>query len=1038
VGGNSLTRSTIAKIESGARRTVTAEEVAVLAQVLGVTATDLLETSGRTLLHLSELQCGGDHLLSGNGPTIGADIRYLEDRLGVKPEVVVVSGDLTKTGTKREFDQALTVLEQLSDTLKIERGRMIIVPGDQDISRIASEAYFRGCEADEQEPRSPFWPKWEPFASMFSRFYADDKAVSFEVGQPWTLLQLPELQLVIAGLNSTMANSHRDEDNYGWVGVDQLRWFAERLRTFEERGWLRIGVVHHNVARGAMAKHEYLRDTDDLERILAPHLDLLLHGHTHDAKLYRLNTGLPVLTTGGAAVTADAYPDEIPNRYQLVRVEANRVERWARVFQPDQGHWGPDTGVSRDGHSWDGGREERRMPMADTASFTDVQVSKRARKSGQEVSRLFLSYAEEDEETALEIATRFDQEGFEVYPAIEDDSTAIFVAAGRGLSSVRHHWQDPRQQQGGWFLQRIEEEINQADAFLALVSPHSLTSPWCRLEQELAMHHELDLQTRDSSKVFIRVLKIAETRYPQTGFLRSYEWFDLTSPEKDQALQVLSGELRTSRDAAPRRLRATNSDRGLSLFRDRTEELDKVHRGLTNPSGPHFWLVISPPQLGKSLFLNRLSVALAASEAVAESSAWVTRLVDLREQPLDLRSDAGLLLASLFGLQPPMTITERTLRDIAQGIIRGKKAYLCLLDSAELLENETARTLRWCLSQIYELVQSGGNIGVRLGLVVASRRDDEWRGVSPTPRISTLALTEFKVHVVRQALDDVARSMNRSFPAFELERNAALVYRFSEGLPALLVRCLQWIQAEQWLALYRLESQELFDELARPYIKEHLLSLESLLPEREQLDRRRGALEQAFRVLAPYRLFTQSHLRYHVEGNPALGKTLEDLGWPIEDLWKAISETALLVPLLDEPWQEIHWAIRRLLFRYYYRSDRERAAAHREACRFVGVWAEQQSGKEQVVGLVECLWHEAALLRLSRPESMKKELSTSVRKLSQTLTSSSLYTMPELRTYAADRMRNDEELQEELGQVPWLIDELVDIVVSPEQVFTNE
>ena len=69
---------------------------------------------------------------------------------------------------------------------------------------------------------------------------------------------------------------------------------------------------------------------------------------------------------------------------------------------------------------------------------------------------------------------------------------------------------------------------------------------------------------------------------------------------------------------------------------------------------------------------------------------------------------------------------------------------------------------------------------------------------------------------------------------------------------------------------------------------------------------------------------------------------------------------------------------------------------------------------------------------------MKKELSTAVRKLSQTLTSSSLYTMQELRTYAADRMRNDDELQEALGHVPGLIDELVDIVMSPEQVFTNE
>ncbi|MBV9141891.1 MAG: helix-turn-helix transcriptional regulator [Pseudonocardiales bacterium] len=41
-GCDSLTRGTIAKIESGARKSVTADEVAVLARVLGVTPTDLL------------------------------------------------------------------------------------------------------------------------------------------------------------------------------------------------------------------------------------------------------------------------------------------------------------------------------------------------------------------------------------------------------------------------------------------------------------------------------------------------------------------------------------------------------------------------------------------------------------------------------------------------------------------------------------------------------------------------------------------------------------------------------------------------------------------------------------------------------------------------------------------------------------------------------------------------------------------------------------------------------------------------------------
>ena len=62
-------------------------------------------------------------------------------------------------------------------------------------------------------------------------------------------------------------------------------------------------------------------------------------------------------------------------------------------------------------------------------------------------------------------------------------------------------------------------------------------------------------------------------------------------------------------------------------------------------------------------------------------------------------------------------------------------------------------------------------------------------------------------------------------------------------------------------------------------------------------------------------MFTMSHLRHHLEADAAFGSMLRDLGWSADDLWAAVSNAALLTRPLDEPWQEIHPAIRRLLFR---------------------------------------------------------------------------------------------------------------------------
>jgi len=404
---------------------------------------------------------------------------------------------------------------------------------------------------------------------------------------------------------------------------------------------------------------------------------------------------------------------------------------------------------------------------------------------------LFLSYAEEDKQTASQIAEWLRSNGFDVY-----------------------RWEDPGRR-GRRFIKQIEDAIKSADAFLALLSPSFLASDWCRRERELALRREQGLQASDPDRDFIHVLQILATPSSDAGFFGSYDWLDLTGPASmARALGELAGRLPPGNAPGSASSDITSSDVTSSgsaspTFRNREDELDKVLRGLITASGPHFWLVIAPPQLGKTWFLDRVSTDAALSGSID----WVTTLVDLRGQPAGMRGDAAALLGCLFGLTSPVTTGPQALRGIAREIIRSGKPHLCLLDSAELLEKGTAVTLRSCLSQIYRLVQDAGQTSVRLALIVASRREDEWRGVTPYPRLSPLPLSEFKADVVQQALRDLAAEMERIFSAAEYRQNAVLAHRLTEGLPALLARCLQWIRAEEWLGMDGLESQELFEEL---------------------------------------------------------------------------------------------------------------------------------------------------------------------------------------------------------------------------------
>ena len=622
---------------------------------------------------------------------------------------------------------------------------------------------------------------------------------------------------------------------------------------------------------------------------------------------------------------------------------------------------------------------------------------------------LFLSYADQDGGIAREIAERLNQVHVRVYPAQGDqDHDDVTIASPEGA-------------------------IRQADAFLALLSPDFLTSTSCRREQDLALRREQHCWVNDAEPDFVQVLQIRETPHNDAGSLRSRPWFDLTSQSaKETALNDLASKFEPAAKSKP----ATNTKtaaadaggarRPSPHFRNRERELDQVFDALTQEDGEHFWLVIAPPQLGKSWFLDQIGANVSARAR----GRWLIRLVDVRDHPETI-GNAEALIRLMFSSKVQGTADPADVHEIANDVINNDRFYLCLLDSAELLDDNTIRTLRWRLSEIRQHVKAARNRNVRLALIVASRRDREWLGITPVPRLQLRRLSEFKVEVIYDALLRLSRSMNRDFSVAELQQHSALVHRLSEGLPALLVRYLNWIRAAEWAELYRLEEQERFDQLARPYIEQDLLSPSSLLGWGSlPTSRQRLALEQALRALSPYRLFTQSHLSHHARRG-ALHNALQNIGWSVEELWNAVSSTDLLYRPQGEPWLQIDAPIRRLLCRHWYAPDASRAQAHRDAREFLQSFVPGLSGSDQSVVLVECLWHEAQVLSLIRSAEMEEKLTRLARELSGGLTPSPAFTEEDLRRYAVARMTDDAELVEAVNGVAGLFDGLVDAVLRP-------
>ncbi|WP_433733642.1 TIR domain-containing protein [Nocardia sp. CA-129566] len=252
---------------------------------------------------------------------IHANVTHLVNQGVAKPDLIVVSGDMTESGRPREVDEALTFLSGLRTLLGLGPDRLIVVPGNHDVSKPACHAYFLGCEARDRKPQPPYFPKLEQYARMFAALYQGLDHLVFDVGQPWTLFPIPELRVVVAGLNSTMAATHLPEDDYGRIGEPQAAWFAERLRPFEENGWLRLGVIRHDPLPGAgTPAHDpdLLRDADTLSRLLGSRLNLLMHGPGPGGPhLDRLDGTLPVL------------PAAAPGRDEIIQLTAAGLARFS-------------------------------------------------------------------------------------------------------------------------------------------------------------------------------------------------------------------------------------------------------------------------------------------------------------------------------------------------------------------------------------------------------------------------------------------------------------------------------------------------------------------------------------------------------------------------------------------------------------------------------------------------------------------------------------------------------------------------------------
>ncbi len=210
-----------------------------------------------------------------------------------RPDRILVTGDITNFSLPAEFTAAARWLRELPAPVSL-------VPGNHD--------------ALVPEPRQEALGKFEPWST----------------NGPWPYVHRHGSASFI-GLKSALPTAPLLAS--GRLGQAQCERLAGLLAAEREAGQLRILLLHHPVADGAVSARKALRDRRELRAVLREQgAELVLHGHARNARLDALpGPAGPIPCLCVPSSTALPNPHDEAARWHLV--ELPRSGRgWAKVL----------------------------------------------------------------------------------------------------------------------------------------------------------------------------------------------------------------------------------------------------------------------------------------------------------------------------------------------------------------------------------------------------------------------------------------------------------------------------------------------------------------------------------------------------------------------------------------------------------------------------------------------------------------------------------------------------------------------------------
>ncbi len=243
-------------------------------------------------------------------------LAVLDSVRAIKPDLLVIPGDLTKEGERVSHELVAARLQEIQD----EGIRVLVIPGNHDMENALARRYYEKSSTKERSVTI------EGFREIYQNFGWGEGSVFDPNSLTYACEPIEGLCFIGIDDCKTYSRGYKTdgEAEYGRISKATLDWVTDRADEARENGKVVIATIHHEMLRHYVGQDDFmdtaaLDDGDSIARVFLDHgIRVVLTGHMH---IPSISTIWNAERTDSLVEISSASPVAYPSQFRILTLD---------------------------------------------------------------------------------------------------------------------------------------------------------------------------------------------------------------------------------------------------------------------------------------------------------------------------------------------------------------------------------------------------------------------------------------------------------------------------------------------------------------------------------------------------------------------------------------------------------------------------------------------------------------------------------------------------------------------------------------------